>query len=213
MRETRTATLDAADVRSDGEDTAPLVFTGHAAVFDQRTWIGPPKWGFWEVVDRGFFDTVLDDPAAFLVNHNPDHVLARNGNTMRLSTDAVGLVPEATWDPADPEARMWAARVKRGDVNQMSFAFTVAEDTWDEDDAGEETRTLVRAGKLYDVSLVTYPAYDGTDAGMRDQAREIVRRHRGEDPENTPHTTRARERDRLIRYRFRDRSRTFRPAR
>lgn len=200
MRETRTATLDDADVRQ-AEDSTPLEFVGHAAVFDQRTWIGPPKWGFWEVVDRSFFDGVLDDPAAFLINHDPNHVLARNGNTMRLSVDAVGLVPEATWDPADPEARMWAARVKRGDVNQMSFAFTVAEDTWTEDaDTGEETRTLVRAGKLYDVSLVTYPAYDGTDGAMRSQAREIVRRHRGIDPETDRPRPTADNRDLRFRY-------------
>jgi HK97 family phage prohead protease len=181
MREIRTLSLDA-EVRAT-DDTAELHFTGHAAVFDQRTWIGPKRWGFWEVVDRGFFRDVLDDPAAFLVNHDPNIVLARNGNTMSLAVDDVGLVPDARWDPDDPEARMWAARVKRGDVSKMSFAFTVAEDTWSEDDdSGEETRTLVRAGQLFDVSLVTYPAYEGTDAGMR-SVREVVRRHRGVDPE------------------------------
>ena len=179
MRETRTLALDTVDVRDSESDQ--LHFTGHAAVFDERTWIGPKRWGFWERVDRGFFDGVLGDPAAFLVNHDPNIVLARNGNTMSLTTDDRGLVPDARWDPDDPEARMWAARVKRGDVTKMSFAFSVAEDSWSEDDDGEETRTLVRAGQLFDVSLVTYPAYDGTDAGMRD-AREVVRRHRGVDP-------------------------------
>ena len=185
MRELRTVTLEAPEVRAATEDdTDKLVFTGHAAVFDQRTWIGAKRWGFWEVVDPGFFRNVLDDPAAFLVNHDPNIVLARNGNTMTLTTDKKGLVPEAQWDPADPDAAMWAGRVRRGDVTEMSFAFTVAEEKWDEDsDTGEETRTLLTAEKLYDVSLVTYPAYGGTDGAMRDTgAAEVVMRHRGYDP-------------------------------
>jgi uncharacterized protein len=185
MRELRMVTLKDPEVRAATEDdTDKLMFTGHAAVFDQRTWIGPKRWGFWEVVDPGFFRNVLDDDAAFLVNHDPNIVLARNGNTMTLKTDKKGLVPEAEWDPTDPDAQTWAGRVRRGDVTQMSFAFTVAEEKWSEDeDTGEETRTLLTAERLYDVSLVTYPAYDGTDAAMRDAAAaEVVKRHRGHDP-------------------------------
>lgn len=184
MREQRTVTLEAPEVRADEDNR--LRFTGHAAVFNQRTWIGPKKWGFWEQVDPGFFRDVLSDDAAFLVNHDANIVLARNANTMTLRTDKKGLVTEAEWDPADPEAQLWAGRVRRGDVTKMSFAFTVREDSWDEDpDTGEETRTLLTAERLYDVSLVTNPAYEGTDAGMR-AAREVVRRHRGADPEDAP---------------------------
>lgn len=184
MRESRTVTLEAPEVRAATEDdTDKLLFTGHAAVFNERTWIGPKKWGFYEEVDPGFFRDVLDDDAAFLVNHDPNIVLARNGNTMKLRTDKRGLVPEAEWDPSDPDAVMWAGRVRRGDVTEMSFAFTVAEEKWSENEDGTETRTLLTADRLYDVSLVTYPAYGGTDAGMRDAAvAEVVKRHRGADP-------------------------------
>jgi HK97 family phage prohead protease len=181
MRELRTVTLEAPEVRAADDDKA-LRFTGHAAVFNERTWIGPKRWGFWEQIDPGFFRNVLDDDAAFLVNHDPNIVLARNGKTLSLSTDKRGLVTDAEWDPADPDAAMWAGRVRRGDVTQMSFAFTVAEEKWAEDDEGQETRTLLTAERLYDVSLVTYPAYEGTDAGMRDGAAEVVKRHRGYDP-------------------------------
>lgn len=192
----RTADLSQAAVRAkdadgndakDGAEAKELDFTGHAAVFNQRTWIGPKRWGFWEVVDPGFFRDVLDDDAKFLVNHDPNILLARNGNTMELSTDKVGLVPEARWDASDPEAVKWAGRVNRGDVDQMSFAFTVAEESWEEDEeTGEETRTLLTARELFDVSLVTYPAYEGTDAGMRDAA-QVVKRHRGlKDGEEIP---------------------------
>lgn len=180
-RETRAAVLTA-EVRAD-EEAGELRFVGHAAVFNERTWIGPKRWGFWEQVDPGFFRDVLEDDAAFLVNHDPNQLLARNGVTMKLSTDSRGLVSDAQWDPEDPDARMWAGRVKRGDINQMSFAFTVREDKWEEDpETGEETRTLLTAERLFDTALVTYPAYSGTSGGMRDQAAEVVLRHRGYDP-------------------------------
>lgn len=184
MRELRTVALQTPEVRAATEgDTDVLEFTGHAAVFNEKTWIGPKRWGFWEVIDPGFFRDVLDDPAAFLVNHDPNIVLARNGNTMTLTTDDRGLVPDAQWDAGDPDAQMWAGRVRRGDVTQMSFAFDVSEDSWAYDeDSGEETRTLLTASRLYDVSLVTYPAYAGTDGSMRDAVAEVVKRHRGYDP-------------------------------
>lgn len=191
IRETRAVTIDQAQVRKASDDAETLDFTGHAAVFNQRTWIGPKRWGFLEEVDPGFFDDVLEDRAAFLVNHDPNIVLARNGSTMTLAVDDKGLVPEARWDPADPDAVKWAGRVRRGDVNEMSFAFTVAEEKWSEDEDGNEVRTLLKAERLYDVSLVTYPAYEGTDAGMRgfDAAAEVVKRHRGTDPRE-PHDNR-----------------------
>ena len=187
LRECRTATA-ATEIRAkDGDNEAKgLAFTGHAAVFNERTWIGPKKWGFYERVDPGFFRDVLGDDAAFLVNHDPNILLARNPGTMTLATDARGLLTDAEWNPEDRDAITWAGRVRRGDANQMSFAFTVKEDSWEEDsETGEETRTLLTAERLYDVSLVTYPAYPGTDGGMRgdDQAAaEVVLRHRGTDP-------------------------------
>lgn len=180
IRETRAVSIQA-EVRKAGDGTS-LDFTGHAAVFNERTWIGPKRWGFWEEIDPGFFDDVLEDDVAFLVNHDPNILLARNPRTMTLSVDERGLVPEASWDPADDDAVKWAGRVRRGDATQMSFAFTVAEDKWSEDEAGNEIRTLLKAERLYDVSLVTYPAYDGTDGAMRDSAAEVVKRHRGVDP-------------------------------
>ncbi len=180
MREVRAVAVTGAEVRADDADDTALRFTGHAAVFNERTWIGPKRWGFWEDIDPGFFRDVLSDDAAFLVNHDPNIVLARNGQTMTLATDKRGLVPDATWDATDPDAQKWAGRVRRGDVTQMSFAFTVAEEKWAETDTGEEVRTLLTADRLFDVSLVTYPAYAGTDGAMRSNAEQVVRAHRGD---------------------------------
>jgi len=170
-RETRAVPLDSPAVQTrgaDGDDgPAPIVFTGHAAVFGQRAWIGPGDYGWWEEVDPGFFAGVLDAAAPLLVNHDPNIVLARGGSTMRLSTDATGLVVDADLDPGDPDAAMWAGRVRRGDVTGMSFSFDVASSRWDVLEDGSELRVLLEAAELYDVSLVTYPAYAGTDAQVR----------------------------------------------
>lgn len=189
-RELRTAALTATVERraastDEGGDPAELRFTGHAAVFDQPAWIGPKRWGFWEIIARNAFDDVLESNAAFLVNHDPNILLARNGVTMSLTTDDTGLVPDAQWDPTDPDAVMWAGRVRRGDITQMSFAFEVGDEQWTEGEDGMETRTILKFSELYDVSIVTYPAYEGTDAEMNASAAEIVKRHRGFDPRTT----------------------------
>ena len=167
VREMRAVPISGAEMRKSDDS---LNFVGHPAVFNQKTWIGPKRWGFWEEVDPGFFRDVLDDDAAFLVNHDPSILLARNGKTMSLATDATGLVSDAEWDSADPDAVMWAGRVARGDITQMSFSFTVSEENWYEDEDGTETRTLLTCERLYGVSLVTCPAYDGTDGARRRSA-------------------------------------------
>lgn len=187
IRELRTVALTAEMERREAADdqVAGMHFTGHAAVFEEKTWIGPARWGFYEIIARGAFDDVLDEDTAFLINHDPNILLARNGNTMTLATDSTGLLVEADWDPADPEAVMWAGRVRRKDLTKMSFAFECKEDEWEVDDQGVETRTVLKYRHLFDVSPVVYPAYTGTDAEVNNSAAEIVKRHRGFDPRTT----------------------------
>lgn len=162
-----------AEEEGGGEDeSASLGFNGHAAVFDSRTYIGRAPYGFYEQVDRAAFDDVLEDDVRFLVNHDPNLLLARTtAGTLRLSTDKVGLVTEADMAPVS-YARDLGVLLDRGDVSQMSFAFEVGEDRWEdvEDDDGNpvgELRTITRFKRLYDVSVVTYPAYADTDASLR----------------------------------------------
>lgn len=183
-REVRAARLERAEVRAAGDGKA-LDFTGHAAVYDVRTWIGPPRWGWFEQVARGAAADVLEDDAAFLVNHDPNILLARNPSTLQLAEDATGLRTDAQWDAGDQDAQTWAGRVRRGDVSQMSFAFEVAEDSWDEtDDGSAEVRTIVKLRRLWDVSLTTYGAYPTTDAAMRSAGvLDVLAQHRGVDPQ------------------------------
>jgi HK97 family phage prohead protease len=178
--ERRFANLVSVEVRADNGD-GPIGFTGHAAVFGQRTAIGDPKrWGFWEQVDRGAFDDIAQDDVRFLINHNPDLVLARStASTLRLSSDAEGLAVDADLAPTS-YGRDLQISLGRRDVTQMSFAFATVADSWETLDDGTELRTLLKV-KTYDVSAVTYPAYDATDAGVR--SAFDVRRGQGLEPD------------------------------
>jgi uncharacterized protein len=191
-REQRRITLDDIEVRADaaGEDIA---VRGHAAMWDKLAWIGPPRFGFSERFEKGAFRETINGGAdvRYLFNHNPDHVLARTKNgTLRLNEDPSGLRVDAELAPTTV-GRDLAILMERGIVNQMSVGMQVLEDRWDEvagnDGNAYEQRTIIRA-KLFDVSAVTYPAYEETDAGLRDAnlARELrdargvhVQRHEG----------------------------------
>lgn len=179
-RERYRARLDAASVerRADGE---PIGFKGHAAMFGKRTWIGPKRWGFFEQVGKGAFTKTLDEgDVRFLINHDPNLLLARNkAGTLRLDEDDKGLAVDADMAPVSYAADA-AVLMDRGDLSQMSFAFEVVKETWEELDDGNELRTLDEV-KLWDVSVVTYPAYEDTDAGLRGVAFDAICRGAGID--------------------------------
>lgn len=166
-------------MRTKGSDGAR--FEGHAAVFNQRTWIGDPnrRWGWWEQIAPGAFARAAgEDDVVFLYNHNEDTVMARTSSgTLRLSEDKNGLKVRADLDPDDSDVARLLPKLERGDVSKMSFAFSVAKESWETLDDGDELRTVEDVKPLWDVSAVTFPAYSGTDAALRAQAeaRQAVR--------------------------------------
>lgn len=145
------------------EGKAPLI-RGHAAVFN---FLSADLGGFTERIALGAFDNVLEDDVRSLFNHDSNLILGRTkSNTLKLSVDERGLMSET-----DPPNTSYAAdlseSIARGDVSQMSFGFTVANDKWEEDDEGRVIRTITEIGKLYDISAVTFPAYPDTDVALR----------------------------------------------
>jgi HK97 family phage prohead protease len=164
---------------------------GHAAVFDQETRIGE----FLERIDRSAFDDVLDGDTVLQLEHQGLPLARTTSGTLRLGKDATGLVVDA--DPADTTAgRDLRALVARGDLYSMSFGFTVAQDSWERRDDGQHLRTIHQVGRLYDVSVVTFPAYLGTDVALRHAFGDVPA------PPNTPRYT-ARGQAALIRARNR----------
>ena len=148
-----------AELRIEGEESPKI--TGYAAVFDVWTDIG--GWFREKIAPGAFKKSIKNDDVRALMNHDSNYVLGRNkSGTLRLKEDKKGLAVEI-----DPVNTTWAndlmISMKRGDVNQMSFGFTVNKA---EDDYNEDTRILQDVN-LFDVSVVTYPAYPTTSAEIR----------------------------------------------
>jgi uncharacterized protein len=146
---------------------------GHAAVYDQKTNIG--GW-FYEVIERGAFDSTDFDDVLFCTNHDLKKIpLARsrrnNGNsTMQLRIDDIGLYVRANLDVENNnDARSLYSAVKREDIDGMSFIFYVAEETWEDLDTDMPTRRIQKIQKVIELGPVNFPAYTGTDINARDK--------------------------------------------
>lgn len=159
------------EARKDGDQPAKLV--GYAAVFNREAVIAGL---FRERIAPGAFTVAItDDDVRALFNHDPNFVLGRNtAGTLTLKEDDTGLRYEV--DPPDTQwARDLMVSVQRGDVNQSSFGFQVVREEWKEPERNSKelpTRTILEA-RLYDVSPVTYPAYEETTAEARTKAEAL----------------------------------------
>ncbi len=177
--------LDSAAVTRDDDDDDVIGFRGHAAMFNSRTWIGSRSkaWGFYEQIGRGAFaKTIGEADVRFLINHDPNLLLARNtANTLRLDTDDTGLAVDADMAPVT-YARDIAVSLERGDISQMSFAFTPLEWRFTEAEDGNDLYIITEL-RLWDVSVVTYPAYEDTDAGLRGASFDVLAEQLGFDDE------------------------------
>lgn len=160
-----------ASVRADSD--SPVKVSGHAAVFNERADIG----GYFteSIAPGAFSDAIGRDDVVFLVNHAGLPLARTRSNTLVLREDDRGLYMETELDPEDPDVRAIVPKMQRGDLDKMSFAFIAEREEWDE--RGDiPHRTIVQAS-LRDVSIVTSPAYEGTDIGLRslDAYREAHR--------------------------------------
>lgn len=155
-----------AEVRSD--DTGVRV-SGYAAVFDEVTDIGGM---FREVIAPGAFRAAIGrDDVVFVVNHAGLPLARTRSGTLTLTEDARGLKVESVLDAEDPDVKAVVPKMRRGDLDKMSFAFRATKQEWD--DTQTPPLRTIREVELFDVSIVTTPAYGGTDIGLRalDSAR------------------------------------------
>ena len=141
------------DSTEDGKD----MVVGHASMYNTRS----EFMGFYETIEEGAFtdELINSSDVRALINHDQNLILARNtSGTLKLEADAQGLRYEFEM-PETSYGKDLAVSMKRGDITQSSFAFTVEEDDWTTDDNGNDLRTIKKIKRLYDVSPVTYPAY------------------------------------------------------
>ena len=158
------------EVRAEQDENHGNILTGRPIVYDSRTDLG---W-YDEIIEKGALkDTDLRD-VRFLVNHNTDMIpLARSRNnnansTMQMSVDDEGMVIRVDLDVENnSEAKNLYSAVERGDIDGMSFMFTVDGDKWDDIDSDHPVRTVTNISRVLEVSAVTFPAYEATSISAR----------------------------------------------
>lgn len=160
-----------AEIRADSDG---VKVSGYAAVFGQKADIGGY---FQEVIARGAFkDAIGRDDVVFLINHDGLPLARTRSGTLTLKEDEKGLRIDTTLDSEDPDVKSITGKMKRGDLDKMSFAFRATKQEWDET-TDPPTRTITEV-ELFDVSIVTQPAYDGTSIALRslNDARKETKR-------------------------------------
>lgn len=196
-KETRTYQFE---MRADKSEEHGTFITGRPIVFNADTDLGY----YTERIAAGALDKTDLRDVRFLVNHNTDGIpLARSRNnnansTMQMSVDENGMNIRVDLDvDGNPEAKSLYSAIKRGDVSGMSFMFTVDEDSWEGLESDHPTRTITSISKVFEVSAVTFPAYEQTsiEAASIDEALERAK--------STLESVKAEQRDAQVRAEIR----------
>jgi HK97 family phage prohead protease len=154
------------EVRATPDGGATL--EGYATVYNYAYDLGggPAAGGFTEIIASGAAaKSAGEADVRLLVNHDGIPLARTKSGTMTLQSDDIGLRVSAQLDPSNPMAASLRSAMERGDMDQMSFAFKVIRDSWD---AQYDVRTIHEV-KLYDVSVVTFPASGATVAKIRSE--------------------------------------------
>jgi len=165
------------EVRAEQDEKHGHYITGQPIVYNERT-------------DLGWYDEIIEDGALaetdlrdvrFLINHNTDMIpLARSRNNNANSTMQMQVIPNVgmtirvdldTENNAD--SRSLYSAVERGDITGMSFMFTVDKDSWDDLESDHPTRHVRSIGRVFEVSAVTFPAYEATSIQARGLAEAL----------------------------------------
>ncbi len=161
--------------RDDGDD---LIIEGYFAVFDSPyvLWDGAT-----EIVKPGAFAGCLSGDIRALIDHDTRLVLGRTkAGTLTLREDARGLYGTIKINRDDADAMSLHARVQRGDVDQCSFGFDIEEETFVDLGGGQCRWEINKVNPLYEVSVVTYPAYEETAVKARHADLAEIQRRQAE---------------------------------
>lgn len=160
------------EIRASKEEEKGII-EGRAIVYDSVTNLGY----FDEIIEAGALKNTDLKDVRFLVNHNTDMIpLARSRNnnensTMYLMVDEKGLKIRVKLDiENNAEARALYSAIERGDITGMSFMFTVRAELWEDENSDHPKRTITDIEKVFEVSAVTFPAYEETEINARCKA-------------------------------------------
>ena len=165
------------EMRAERDEKHGDHITGVPIVYEAKTDIA--GW-YEEKIAAGALDGADLRDVRFLVNHNASMIpLARSRNnnensTMQMSVEEDGLHIRVDLDTeGNAEARSLYSAIRRGDISGMSFAFRVDSDSWEDLDTDYPKRTITGIGKVFEVSAVTWPAYDQTSLEARSNANAL----------------------------------------
>lgn len=147
-------------------ESQEMVVEGYAVTFDSPTVLySIDGVDYYEVIDRNALDGADLTDVPFKYNHSDNvMIMGRTRNkTLQLTVDDKGLFVRASIAPTQAGKDLYTL-IQRGDIDKMSFAFTVEEDSYNRD---THTRTISKIKKLYDVAAVDLPAYESTSISAR----------------------------------------------
>ena len=160
------------EIRAENDEKHGDHIVGRPIVYDSKTDLG----FFDEIIEQGALDKANLRDVRFLVNHNTSMIpLARSrrnneNSTMQLSVDKDGMAIRVNLDTENnSEARNLYSAIKRGDISGMSFMFTIDGEEWEGLDSEHPTRHIKSIGQVFEVSAVTFPAYESTEISARDK--------------------------------------------
>lgn len=159
------------EVRAEENEQNGKHITGQPIVYNERTDLG---W-YDEIIDEGALDNTDLKDVRLLVNHDTNMIpLARSRNNNTNSTMQLEIVPNAGLamranldTERNATANALYSAVERGDISGMSFMFIVDKDSWENVDTEHPTRHVRSISKVFEVSAVTFPAYDATSISAR----------------------------------------------
>lgn len=180
------------ELRVNDEEAGIII--GHASVFNSWSETLGSIFPFKEIVRKGAFEqSIGKDDIRALFNHDPNYVLGRNkAGTLELEEDNIGLLVKIT-PPNTSWAKDLVMSIRRGDISQMSIGFIVEDDSWGTKD-GVDIREIKKV-QLFDVSPVTFPAYQETDVGVR--AMEEYKEYKSKITEADQAVKKAKEKEKL----------------
>lgn len=170
-----------AALQTRAEDDNVGIIKGQPVVIGSRTDLG---W-FDEVIERGALDETDLNDVRFCLNHDTSYVYARSrrnnpNSTMQLSKDPNGLSVEAKLDLSIPAHRDLYGMIERGDMDKMSFMFSIDEDEWEDLESDHPTRHIKKIGTIVEVTVCAFPAYEATSVEIGERSRDALERARQE---------------------------------
>ena len=158
------------ETREDKEKGLGII-EGRPIVYNSRADLGY----FSEIIERGALDKANLKDVRLCLNHDTSFVYARSRNnnensTMKIKTDENGLFFTAKLDIENsPRAKDLYSAISRGDINQLSFMFTIDKEKWEDLETEYPTRKITEIGQVFEISAVTFPAYKETEVTARNK--------------------------------------------